>query len=80
MLGKTTGHVWTFDELAPLQGHTVAPGNAVRIALQLLLAALLLTAAYYRLTRHDAGRYYLLFGAWTVTLAICVFRYGKNSN
>jgi hypothetical protein len=52
----------------------------VKFALQLGLIALLASAVYYRFARHDAGKYYLLFGAWIVTLAIYVFRYGKNTN
>jgi hypothetical protein len=52
----------------------------VKLALQLALVALLATAAYYRFARHDAGKYYLLFGVGTVILAIYIFRYGKNSN
>ena len=52
----------------------------MKFGLQLVLIALLATTAYYRVARHDAGKYYLLFGAWIVVLAIYVFRYGKNSN
>jgi len=52
----------------------------VKSALQLGLIALLATALYYRFARHDAGKYYLLFGAGIVILAIYVFRYRKNSN
>jgi hypothetical protein len=52
----------------------------VKFGLQLVLIALLATAAYYRLARRDAGKYTLLFGAWIVVLAIYVFRYGKKSN
>ena len=52
----------------------------MKLALQLVLIALLAMAVYYRFARHDAGKYYLLFGAWIVILAIYVFRYGKNSN
>jgi uncharacterized BrkB/YihY/UPF0761 family membrane protein len=52
----------------------------VKFALQLGLIALLAMAVYYRLARHDAGKYYLLFGAWIVILAIYVFRYGKKTN
>jgi hypothetical protein len=44
------------------------------------LIALLASALYYRFARHDAGKYYLLFGAGIVILAIYVFRYRKNSN
>jgi hypothetical protein len=51
----------------------------VKYALQLGLIALLATASYYRLARHDAGKYYLFFGAWIVILAIYLFRYSKNS-
>jgi hypothetical protein len=57
-----------------------ARGNGVKFALQLGLIALLATALYYRFGRHDAGKYYLLFGAWIVILAIYVFRYAKNTN
>ncbi len=52
----------------------------MKFALQLGLVALLATAVYYRFARHDAGTYYLLFGAWIVILTIYVFRYGKNTN
>ena len=52
----------------------------MKFGLQLVLIALLATAVYYRFARHDAGKYYLLFGAWIVVLAIYVFRYSKNSN
>ncbi|HXN93484.1 MAG TPA: hypothetical protein VN879_03215 [Candidatus Acidoferrales bacterium] len=52
----------------------------MRLALQFGLIALLATAVYYRFARHDAGMYYLLFGAWIVILALYVFRYGKNRN
>jgi hypothetical protein len=52
----------------------------VKFALQLGLIALLAAAVYYRVARHDAGKYYLLFGAWIVILAIYVFRYAKNTN
>jgi hypothetical protein len=55
-------------------------GNGVKFALQLGLIALLAAAVYYRVARHDAGKYYLLFGAWIVILAIYVFRYAKNTN
>jgi hypothetical protein len=37
------------------------------------LVALLAAAVYYRFARHDAGKYYLLFGAWIVVLAhLCI--------
>ena len=52
----------------------------MKFALQLGLIALMATAVYYRFARHDAGKYYLLFGAWIVLLAIYVFRYGKKTN
>jgi hypothetical protein len=52
----------------------------MKFALQLGLIALLAAASYYRLARHDAGKYIVLFGLWTVVLAICVFRYGKKTN
>jgi len=52
----------------------------MRFALQLGLIALLATAVYYRFARHDAGTYYLIFGAWIIILAFYVFRYGKNRN
>jgi hypothetical protein len=52
----------------------------VKFALQFGLIVLLAAAVYYRFARHDAGKYYLLFGAWIVLLAIYVFRYGKNTN
>ena len=52
----------------------------MKFGLQLVLIALLATAVYYRLARHDAGKYYPLFGAWIVVLAFYVFRYGKNLN
>jgi hypothetical protein len=52
----------------------------VKFGLRLVLMALLTAAVYYRFGRHDAGKYYLLFGAWIVVLAIYVFRYGKNLN
>ncbi len=45
----------------------------MRFALQVGLIALLATAVYYRFARHDAGTYYLLFGAWIVILAFYVF-------
>ncbi|HKV60486.1 MAG TPA: hypothetical protein VJO16_01115 [Candidatus Acidoferrum sp.] len=50
----------------------------MKSALQLGLIALLAAAVYYRLARHDAGKYYILFGAWVVILFIYVFRYGKK--
>jgi hypothetical protein len=52
----------------------------VKFALQLALIVLLAAASYYRLARHDAGKYCLFFGAWIVILAIYVFRYGKKTN
>jgi len=52
----------------------------MKLVLQLPLIALLAAAGYFRIARHDAGKYYLLFGAWIVILAIYVFRYGKNTN
>lgn len=42
----------------------------MKSALQLGLIGLLATALYYRFARHDAGKYYLLFGAGIVVLAI----------
>jgi len=45
----------------------------MKFALQLGLLALLATVVYYRFARHDAAKYYLLFGAWIVILAIYVF-------
>ena len=52
----------------------------MRFVLQFRLIALLATAVYYRFARHDAGTYYLLFGAWIVILIFYVFRYSKKRN
>jgi len=46
-------------------------------ALRVALVALLAPAVYYRLVRHDALAYYLLFAGWIVILAVYVHRQQK---
>ena len=46
--------------------------------LQAALVVLLAVAIYYRFVRHDALKYYLLFGAWAVGLGMYVFRFTKK--
>jgi hypothetical protein len=54
----------------------------MKFTLRLGLIVLMATAVYYRFARPDAGaaKYYLLFGASIVILAIYVFRRVKNTN
>ena len=51
----------------------------MKLAIKLILAAILVTAVYYRLVLRDAFTYYVLFGIWIVMFGIYVFRFGKNS-
>jgi hypothetical protein len=50
----------------------------VIIALRLALVALLAAALYFRLARHNAGAYYVLFGGWIAVLAVYQFRRSKK--
>ena len=52
----------------------------MKLLLRLGLVVLLATAVYFRLLRHDAAKYYLLFIVWIAVLAIYLFRYGTRSN
>lgn len=50
----------------------------VKFLLRTALLVLLATAVYYRFARHNALKYYLFFGLWSVALLIYVFRYRKS--